>query len=96
MLIFTLVSLTSIKPTLYKIVHTGTYPGWMQKRIDKTDDEGKKAMLEAFSAMFGVGKGGLPWVTRTSVANQFYSDLVIKVQHEELFCCHKEQWVKEV
>lgn len=126
-----------IKPILYKIVHTGTYPGWMQKRIDKTDDAGKKAMLEAFSAMFGVGKGGLPWVTKNSVANQFYSDLVTKVQHgidvpgttihvfyalkmgekyearyrtffknpdirrqdmqhEELFCCHKDQWVEEV
>lgn len=87
--------------------------------------------------MFGIDKGGSPWITKQSVYNQFYSDLVTKVQHgidvpgttihvfyatkmgekyekryctyfknpdirrhnmqhEELFCCHSAEWVKEV
>ena len=82
-------------------------------------------------------QGGNPWITKQSVYNQFYSDLVTKVQHgidvpettihvfyatkmgrkyekryctyfknldirrhnmqhEELFCCHSEEWVEEV
>ena len=82
-------------------------------------------------------QGGNPWITKQSVYNQFYSDLVTKVQHgidvpgttihvfyatkmgekyekryctyfknpdirrhnmqhEELFCCHSAEWVKEV
>lgn len=31
--------------------------------------------------MFGIGKGGSPWITKQSIYNQFYSDLVTKVQH---------------
>ena len=31
--------------------------------------------------MFGIDKGGSPWITKQSVYNQFYSDLVTKVQH---------------
>ena len=31
--------------------------------------------------MFGIGKGGNPWITKQSIYNQFYSDLVTKVQH---------------
>lgn len=30
--------------------------------------------------MFGIGKGGSPWITKQSIYNQFYSDLVTKVQ----------------
>ena len=31
--------------------------------------------------MFGIDKGGSPWITKQSIYNQFYSDLVTKVQH---------------
>ena len=34
-----------------------------------------------FLNMFGIGKGGSPWITKQSIYNQFYSDLVTKVQH---------------
>ena len=29
----------------------------------------------------GIGKGGSPWITKQSIYNQFYSDLVTKIQH---------------
>ena len=94
-------------------------------------------MIDGFLNMFGIEQGGNPWITKQSVYNQFYSDLVTKVQHgidvpgttihvfyatkmgekyekryctyfknpdirrhnmqhEELFCCHSAEWVKEV
>ena len=36
---------------------------------------------DGFVNMFGIDKGGSPWITKQSVYNQFYSDLVTKVQH---------------
>ena len=100
-------------------------------------DESKKELVHGFLNMFGIGKGGYPWITKQSIYQQFYSDLVTKVehaidvkgttihvfyatkmgekyekryrtyfknpdiirydmQHEELFCCHSEEWVEEV
>ena len=100
-------------------------------------DESRKKLIDGFVNMFGIDKGGSPWITKQSVYNQFYSDLVTKVQHgidvpgttihvfyatkmgekyekryctyfknpdirrhnmqhEELFCCHSAEWVKEV
>ena len=52
----------------------------MQKKLDKTDG-GKKELYNGFLNMFGIGKGGSPWITKQSIYNQFYSDLVTKVQH---------------
>ena len=53
---------------------------FMQKKLDKTDG-GKKELYNGFLNMFGIGKGGNPWITKQSIYNQFYSDLVTKVQH---------------
>lgn len=130
------IQLAVIVPIMYKMVQTGKLPGWMQKRMDKAD-EGKKELVNRFLDMFGIGKGGNSWITKTSIYNQFYADLVTKVQHgihvpgtiihvfyatkmgakyekryntyfknpdirrkdmqhEELFCCHIEEWVEEV
>ena len=36
---------------------------------------------DGFLNMFGIDKGGCPWITKQSIYNQFYSDLVTKVQH---------------
>ena len=52
----------------------------MQKKLNKTD-EVKKELYNGFLNMFGIGKGGCPWITKQSIYNQFYSDLVTKVQH---------------
>ena len=69
-----------VVPFMYKMVHTGTLPKFMQKKLDKTDG-GKKELYNGFLNMFGIGKGGNPWITKQSIYNQFYSDLVTKVQH---------------
>lgn len=67
-------------PFMYKMVHTGMVPKFMQKKIDKADGA-KKELVNGFLNMFGIGKGGSPWITKQSIYNQFYSDLVTKVQH---------------
>lgn len=50
------------------------------KKLNKTDGA-KKELYNGFLNMFGIGKGGSPWITKQSIYNQFYSDLVTKVQH---------------
>lgn len=41
-------------------------------------DDSKKKLVNGFLDMFGLGS---PWITKSSIYNQFYSDLVTKVQH---------------
>ena len=69
-----------VVPFMYKMIHTGALPKFMQKKLNKTD-EVKKELYNGFLNMFGIGKGGNPWITKQSIYNQFYSDLVTKVQH---------------
>ena len=69
-----------VVPFMYKMIHTGALPKFMQKKLNKTD-EVKKELYNGFLNMFGIGKGGSPWITKQSIYNQFYSDLVTKVQH---------------
>ena len=52
----------------------------MQKKINEAD-ESRKKLIDGFVNMFGIDKGGSPWITKQSIYNQFYSDLVTKVQH---------------
>ena len=44
-------------------------------------DKSKKELVAGFLNMFGIDQGGSPWITKQSIYNQFYSDLVTKVQH---------------
>ncbi|WP_270841018.1 hypothetical protein [Mediterraneibacter faecis] len=69
-----------VVPFMYKMIHTGALPKFMQKKLNKTD-EVKKELYNGFLNMFGIGKGGNPWIAKQSIYNQFYSDLVTKVQH---------------
>ena len=64
-----------VVPFMYKMIHTGALPKFMQKKLNKTD-EVKKELYNGFLNMFGIGKGGCPWITKQSIYNQFYSDLV--------------------
>ena len=50
-------------------------------RQENSLDGWKKELVNRFLDMFGIGKGGNSWITKTSIYNQFYSDLVTKVQH---------------
>lgn len=46
-----------VVPFMYKMIHTGALPKFMQKKLNKTD-EGKKELYNRFLNMFGIGKGG--------------------------------------
>ena len=69
-----------VVPIMYKMVHTGKLSKFMQKKINEAD-KSKKEMIDGFLNMFGIDQGGNPWITKQSIYNQFYSDLVTKVQH---------------
>ena len=64
-----------VVPIMYKMVHTGKLPKFMQKKINEAD-KSKKEMIDGFLNMFGIEQGGNPWITKQSVYNQFYSDLI--------------------
>ena len=57
---------------LHKIVSTGEYPWPLQGLIEKK----RTPYRDRFMAMFGIGQGGLPFMKKKSIYNQFYSDLV--------------------
>lgn len=59
-------------PLLHKIVSTGEYPKMLQGLMEKK----RTPYRDKFMAMFGIGNGGLPFIRKESVYNQFYSDLV--------------------
>lgn len=59
-------------PLLHKIVSTGKYPKVLQGLMEKK----RTTYRDKFMAMFGIGNGGLPFMKRESVYNQFYSDLI--------------------
>lgn len=68
-----------VAPMFSKMLAAGELPGWMQKRLDKAPENQRayaKAMMEQ---LFGIGKGGMPFIKKESVYNQFYSDLVTPV-----------------
>ena len=69
-----------VVPIMYRMVHTGKLPKFMQKKINEAD-KSKKELVAGFLNMFGIDQGGSPWITKQSIYNQFYSDLVTKVQH---------------
>ena len=67
-------------PLLHKIVSTGEYPKFLQGLMEKK----RTSYRDKFMAMLGIGNGGLPFMKRQSVHNQFYSDLITPL--EESIC----------
>ena len=63
-------------PLLHKIVSTGEYPKMIQGLMEKK----RTPYRDKFMAMFGIGNGGLPFMKRESVYNQFYSDLITPLE----------------
>lgn len=88
-----------VVPFMYKMVHTGALPKFMQKKLNKTDGA-KKELYNGFLNMFGIGKGGSPWITKQSIYNQFYSDLITKSSMElmcrelQSMCFTQQRWEK--
>ena len=63
-------------PLLHRIVSTGEYPKVLQGLMEKK----RTPYRDKFMAMFGIGNGGLPFMKKESVYNQFYSDLVTPLE----------------
>jgi len=63
-------------PLLHRIISTGEYPKILQGLMEKK----RTPYRDKFMAMFGIGNGGLPFMKRESVYNQFYSDLVTPLE----------------
>ena len=59
-------------PLVHKLVSTGEYPKVLQGLMEKK----RTPYRDKFMAMFGIGNGGLPFMKRESVYNQFHSDLI--------------------
>lgn len=80
-------------PLLHKIVSTGEYPKALQGLMEKK----RTPYRDKFMAMFGIGNGGLPFMKKQSVYNQFYSDLVtpqdehIQVPGTTVHCFYAEK-----
>lgn len=63
-------------PLLHRIVSTGEYPKILQGLMEKK----RTPYRDKFMAMFGIGSGGLPFMKRESVYNQFCSDLITPLE----------------
>lgn len=68
-----------ISGVLHGMFQKGKLPGWMQKRLDRKSPE-EKAYMEPMLNMFGVGSQDMKFVTKESIRNQFYSDLVTPLE----------------
>ncbi len=64
---------------LYSIFQKGKLPGFFEKCMGKMELE-KRTYLENMLQMFGVGDTSMSFVKKTSIQNQFYSDLVTPLQ----------------
>lgn len=62
---------------IYNIIHKGQIPKFIEKRILKK--AGKEYANKLFE-MMGVGKIDMSFVTKNSIKNQFYTDLITKIQ----------------
>ena len=65
-------------PLLYRIVSTGEYPKIFQGMMEKK----RTPYRDKFMEMFGIGTGGLPFMKKESVYNQFYTDLITPLEKQ--------------
>lgn len=63
-------------PLLHKIVSTGEYPKIFRGMMEKK----RTPYRDKFMAMFAIGNGGLPFMKKESVYNQFYTDLITPLE----------------
>lgn len=63
-----------VAPVMARILHTGALPRFMQKRLEKQSDE-ERIYTEKMLKMMGIS-GNRNYVSKSSIYNQFYSDLV--------------------
>lgn len=63
-------------PLMYRIVSTGEYPKIFSGLIEKK----RTPYRDKFMKMFGIGNGGMPFIKKESVHNQFLSDLITPLE----------------
>lgn len=80
-----------VVPIMHQMIHTGKLPKFMQKKIKKMD-ESKKELVHVFYAT----KMGEKYEKRYRTYFKNPDIIRYDMQHEELFCCHSEEWVEEV
>ncbi|MCD7949592.1 MAG: hypothetical protein LUG12_04945 [Erysipelotrichaceae bacterium] len=61
-----------VVPFIYSILQKGKIPKIFQKIIDKQHDDYTNKMM----AMFGIGSKDMSFVSKKSIYNQFYTDLI--------------------
>ena len=67
-----------VVPLLHRIVSTGEYPKMLRGLMEKK----RTPYRDQFMEMLGIGHGGLPFIKRESVYNQFYSDLITPLDED--------------
>ena len=85
-----------IVPIMYKMVHTGKLPKFMQKKINEAD-ESRKKLIDGFVNMFGIDKGGSPWITKQSVSILIWlrkSSMELMYREQQFTCFMQQRWVK--
>lgn len=65
-------------PLLHRIVSTGEYPKMLRGLMEKK----RTPYRDKFMEKFGIGQGGLPFIKKASVYNQFYSDLITPLEDD--------------
>ncbi len=65
-------------PLMCRIVSTGEYPKIFQGLMEKK----RTPYRDKFMEMFGIGNGGLSFIRKESVQNQFFSDLVTPLEEK--------------
>lgn len=94
-----------VTPIMYKMVHTGTLPKLMEKKIAHMDDSKKDLVTKVQHNMdvpntkihvFYATKMGKKYEKRYYTYFKNPDIHRFNMQHEELFCCHPDKWIEEV
>ena len=96
-----------VVPIMYRMVHTGKLPKFMQKKINEADKSKKESDLVT-KVQHGIDVPGTTihvfYATKMGKKYEkryctYFKNPDIRrhnMQHEELFCCHSAEWVEEV
>lgn len=66
---------------LHKMLKTGRLPGFMQRKLDRLPQE-EREYYDRMLQLFGIAGGKMAFVSRRSIRNQFYSDLVTRIDED--------------
>jgi len=87
-----------IVPIMYKMVHTGKLPKFMQKKINEAD-ESRKKLIDGFVNMFGIDKGVHGLRNRVFIISSILiwlrkSSMELMYREQQFTCFMQQRWVK--